>query len=75
MSTESLNRTSDEIKTSNHDLDVLKQEGIFKNQNKRTCINALNQRLYEENKKDKNKTIIITFVIILSVGLFSFLVT
>ena len=75
MRTQSLTRTSDEIKTSNHDLDVLKQEGIFKNQNKRTCINALNQRLYEENKKDKNKTIIITFVIILSVGLFSFLVT
>ena len=75
MRTQSLTRTSDEIKTSDHDLDVLKQEGIFKNQNKRTCINALNQRLYEENKKDKNKTIIITFVIILSVGLFSFLVT
>ena len=75
MRTQSLTRTSDEIKTSNHDLDVLKQEGIFKNQNKRTCINALNQRLYEENKKDKNKTIIITLVIILSVGLFSFLVT
>ena len=75
MSTESLKRTSDEIKTSNDDLDVLKQEEISKNQNKRTCINALNQRLYEENKKDKNKTIIITFVIILSVGLFGFLVT
>ena len=75
MRTQSLTRTSDEIKTSDHDLDVLKQEGIFKNQNKRTCINALNQRLYEENKKDKNKTIIITFVIILSVGLFGFLVT
>ena len=75
MSSESLKRTSEESKNSNHDLDVLKQEGIFKNQNKRTCINALNQRLYEENKKDKNKTIIITLVIILSVGLFSFLVT
>ena len=55
MSIESLNRTSDEIKTSDHDLDVLKQEEFLKNQNKRTCINALNHRLYEENKKDRNK--------------------
>ena len=75
MSTESLNRTSNEIKTSNHDLDVLQQEKIFKNYKKRTCINALNQRLYEENKRDKNKNISIVFVIILSVGLFAFLVT
>ena len=75
MSTESLKRTSDEIKTSNHDLDVLKQEDILKNQNKRTCINALNQKLYEENRKDKNKNIFIICVIILSVGLFGFLVT
>jgi len=75
MSTESLNRTSDEIKTSNHDLDVLKQKEIFKNQNKRTCINTLNQRLYDENKRDKNKNIIIVCVIILFVGLFSILVT
>ena len=75
MSNESLKRTSDEIKTSNHDLDVLKQEEIPSNQNKRTCINTLNQRLYDENKKDKNKSIIIVSVIILSVGVFGFLVT
>ncbi|PDH19368.1 MAG: hypothetical protein CNC05_04200 [Pelagibacterales bacterium MED-G42] len=73
MSTESLKRTSDDIKTSNHDLDVLKQEEMSKN--KRTCINALNQRLYDENKKDKNKSIIIVSVIILSVVLFCFLIT
>ena len=73
MSTESLKRTSEESKTSNHDLDVLKQEEMSKN--KRTCINALNQRLYDENKKDKNKSIIIVSVIILSVGVFGFLVT
>ena len=35
MSIESLNRTSDEIKTSNYDLDVLKQEEILKNQKKK----------------------------------------
>ena len=75
MSTEILNRTTDEIKTSKHDLDVLKQEEILKNQEKRTCINALNQKLYAENKKDKNKNIVIICVIILSVGLFGFLVT
>ena len=74
MSTESLKRTSDEIKTSNDDLDVLKQEEISKNQNKRTCINALNQRLYDENNRDKNKNIVIICVVILSVGLFGFLV-
>ena len=73
MSTESLKRTSDDIKTSNHDLDVLKQEEMSKN--KRTCINALNQRLYDENKRDKNKNIVIICVVILSVGLFGFLVT
>ena len=73
MSTESLKRTSDDIKTSNHDLGVLKQEEMSKN--KRTCINALNQRLYDENKKDKNKSIIIVSVIILSVVLFCFLIT
>ena len=61
MSTESLNRTSDEIKTSNYDLDVLKQDEILKNQKKRTCINVLNQRLYDENRKDKVKhTIVVT---------------
>tara|TARA_Y200000002_G_scaffold262230_1_gene217676 strand:+ start:193 stop:420 length:228 start_codon:yes stop_codon:yes gene_type:complete len=75
MSTESLKRTSEESKTSNHDLDVLKQEELPSNQNKRTCINTLNQRLYDENKKDKNKSIIIVSVIILSVGVFGFLVT
>tara|TARA_A100000164_G_C21350111_1_gene514951 strand:+ start:141 stop:368 length:228 start_codon:yes stop_codon:yes gene_type:complete len=75
MSIESLKRTSDEIKTSNHDLNVLKQEEFFKNQKKRTCINALNQRLYDENKRDKNKNIVIICVVILSVGLFGFLVT
>ena len=75
MSTESLKRTSEESKTSNHDLDVLKQEEIPSNQNKRTCINTLNQRLHDENKKDKNKSIIIVSVIILSVGVFGFLVT
>ena len=75
MSTESLKRTSDEIKTSNDDLDVLKQEEFLKNQNKRTCINALNHRLYEENKKDRNKSIFITCIIIFSVGIFGFIVT
>ena len=75
MSIESLNRTSDEIKTSNNDLDVLKQEVIFKDNHKRTCINALNHRLYEENKRDRNKSIIITCIIIFSVGIFGFIVT
>ena len=74
MSTENLNRKSDEIKTSNHDLDILKQKEIFKNQNNRTCINTLNQRLHDENKKDKHKNLVIVCVIIISVGLYGFLV-
>jgi len=74
MSTESLKRTSEESKTSNHDLDVLKQEELPSNQNKRTCINTLNQRLHNENKKDRHKNFVIVCVIIISVGLFGFLV-
>ena len=75
MSTESLKRTSDEIKTSNYDLDVLKQEEILKNQKKRTCINVLNQRLYDENRKDKVKHTIVVCVIVFSIGIFGFIVS
>ena len=56
MSTESLNRTSNEIKIPDTHLDVLSKDKIDQNRKKkRTCINALNQKLYAEQKKDKAK--------------------
>ena len=75
MSTESLNRTSDEVKIPNADLDVLSKEKIVSNRPKRTCINALNQKLYAEQKKDKAKNTFIICVVIISVGIFGLTVT
>ena len=78
MSTESLNRTSNEVKIPDADLDVLSKDKIdrnTKNIKKRTCINALNQKLYAEQKKDKAKNTFIICVVIISVGLFGLTVT
>tara|TARA_S200000501_G_C20733124_1_gene703740 strand:+ start:659 stop:886 length:228 start_codon:yes stop_codon:yes gene_type:complete len=75
MSTESLNRTSKEIKIPEADLDVLSKDKIDQNKKKRTCINALNQKLYAEQKKDKAKNTFIICVVIISVGLFGLTVT
>ena len=75
MSTESLNRTSKEIKIPEADLDVLSKDKIEQNRKKRTCINALNQKLYAEQKKDKAKNTFIICVVIISVGLFGLTVT
>ena len=75
MSTESLNRTSKEIKIPEADLDVLSKDKIDQNKKKRTCINALNQKLYAEQKKDKAKNTFIICVVIISVGLFGMSVT
>ena len=75
MSTESLNRTSKEIKIPEADLDVLSKDKIDQNRKKRTCINALNQKLYAEQKKDKAKSTFIICVVIISVGLFGLTVT
>ena len=76
MSTESLNRTSNEIKIPDTHLDVLSKDKIDQNRKKkRTCINALNQKLYAEQKKDKAKNTLIVCVVIISVGLFGLTVT
>ena len=75
MSTESLNRTSKEIKIPDEDLDVLNKDRIDQNIKKRTCINALNQKLYAEKKKDKAKNTFIICAVIISVGLFGLTVT
>jgi len=76
MSTESLNRTSNEIKIPDTHLDVLNKDKIDQNRKKkRTCINVLNQKLYAEQKKDKAKSTFIICVVIISVGLFGLTVT
>ena len=76
MSTESLNRTSKEIKIPEADFDVLSKDKIDENRKKkRTCINALNQKLYAEQKKDKAKSTFIICVVIFSVGFFGLIVT
>ena len=75
MSTESLNRTSKEVKIPDADLDVLSKDKIDRNIKKRTCINVLNQKLYAEQKRDKAKNTIIICMVIISVGLFGLTVT
>lgn len=76
MSTESLKRTSNEIKIPDTHLDVLSKDKIDQNKKKkRTCINALNQKLYAEQKKDRAKSTFIVCVVIISVGFFGLIVT
>ena len=43
------------------------------NKTKKTCINALNQRLYNIQKKDKIKNRAIIFTIFFSVGIIGFI--
>ena len=43
------------------------------NKTKRTCVNALNQRLYNLQKKDKIKNRAIIFTIFFSVGIIGFI--
>ena len=73
MSTESLNRTSNNIKTSNINLDVLKQNNKVIN-HKKLCVNTLKQRLILNKKKDKIRKAMIVSSVFLSVGVLSFIV-
>ena len=83
MSTESLNRTSEDIETPSQDvetnnvveLDVLKPKVktsnspvVVKEVSKRVNIDTLKQRLYEEKKKEKVKRTIILSSVIVSLG-------
>ena len=83
MSTESLNRTSEDFETpSQHtktnnvvELDVLKPKVkssnspvVVKEVSKRVNIDTLKQRLYEEKKKEKVKRTIILSSVIVSLG-------
>ena len=83
MSTESLNRTSEDIETPSQnvetnnvvELDVLKPKVktsnspvVVKEGSKRVNIDTLKQRLYEEKKKEKVKRTIILSSVIVSLG-------
>ena len=83
MSTESLNRTSEDIETPSQnveannvvELDVLKPRVktynspvVVKEVSKRVNIDTLKQRLYEEKKKEKVKRTIILSSVIVSLG-------
>lgn len=72
MSTESFNRTSNDIKTSDISLDVLKQK-VTAQQKRKICINHLNKRLHLAQKKDKYKNVAIVSAIFISVGLVGFI--
>ena len=72
MSTESFNRTSNNIKTLDVSLDVLKQKASAKQQ-KKICINNLNKRLHLAQKKDKYKNVAIISAIFISVGVVGFI--
>jgi len=72
MSTESFNRTSNNIKTLDVSLDVLKQKASAQQQ-KKICINNLNKRLHLAQKKDKYKNVAIVSAIFISVGLVGFI--
>ena len=71
MSTESLNRTSNNIETPIN-LDVLKQKE--KNQkSKRVCFNKLNHKLHVSQKKDKLRNTLIICSVFISIGLLGFI--
>ena len=71
MSTESLNRTSNDIETPNINIDVLNQN----KRSKKTCIHTLNKRLISSKKKEKFKNLVIVSSVLLSVGVMSFIIT
>lgn len=73
MSMENFNRSSNNIKTLDMNLDVLKQNNKVAN-HKKICINALKQRLILNKKKNKIKKAMIVSTVFLSVGVLSFIV-
>ena len=72
ISTESFNRTSDNLKTPNINLDVLKQK-INTPKPKKICINNLNKRLHLAKKRDKFKNTVIIFSVFVSITLVGFI--
>ena len=73
MSTESLNRTSNNIETPSVNLDVLKQKKETQ-KSKKVCFNKLSQRLHISQKKDKLKNTVIICSVFLTIGALGFIV-
>ena len=73
MSTESLNRTSNNIDTPSINLDVLKQKKETQ-KSKKVCFNKLSQRLHISKKKDKLRNTVIISSIFLTIGLLGLIV-
>ena len=73
MSTESLNRTSNNIETPSINLDVLKQKKEIQ-KSKKVCINKLSYRLHISQKKDKLRNTVIISSVFLTIGLLGFIV-
>ena len=71
MSTESLNRTSNNIETPIN-LDVLKQKEKTQ-KSKRVCFNKLNHKLHVSQKKDKLRNTLIICSVFISIGLLGFI--
>ena len=72
MSTESFNRTSDNIKTPSINLDVLKQKKETQ-KSKKVCFNKLNHKLHLSQKKDKLRNTVIIFSVFVSIALIGFI--
>ena len=72
MSTESLNRTSNDVETP-LDLGVLKQNKETQ-KSKRVCFNKLNHKLHVSQKKDKLRNTVIICSIFLSIGILGFII-
>ena len=73
MSTESLNRISNNIETPNINIDVLNQNNSQSKISKKICIHTLNKRLISSKKKEKFKNLFIVSLALLSVGATSFI--
>ena len=73
MSTESFNRTSDNVQTPSIKLDVLKQKKEIQ-KSKKVCFNKLNHKLHISQKKDKLRNTLIICSVFLTVGLLGFIV-
>jgi len=73
MSTESLNRTSNNIETPSINLDVLKQKKEVQ-RSKKVCFNKLNHKLHISKKKDKFRNMVIVCSFFLTIGVLGFIV-
>ena len=73
MSTESFNRTSNNIETPSINLDVLKQKKEVQ-RSKKVCFNKLNHRLHVSQKKNKLKNTVIVCSVFLTIGVLGFIV-